>query len=190
MTIRLKKILKGKSCLLWLTALSVVLFLPIFSGLHLCWKKDYQGQLRSLTAVIEGLQEKITKLESRLDKMGAGANRMERGWAIVSWYGSHEDGRLTASGDIFRKENYTVAHHSLPFGTVILFHNPETGQVVPAIVNDRMPRKWAGRREFDLSEELAKKLGFKKQGLAQLEYVVLYRPDTVRAGQNLGQVEE
>ena len=48
-------------------------------------------------------------------------------------------GRLTASGDTYDPEAYTVSHPSLDFGTIVLFINPENSREVFARVNDRGP---------------------------------------------------
>jgi len=49
------------------------------------------------------------------------------------------DGRLTASGDTYDPEGYTVSHRSLSFGTIVLLVNPASEQEVFARVNDRGP---------------------------------------------------
>ena len=94
--------------------------------------------------------------------------------ARASWYGNWEEGRITASGDIFHKEGYGVAHRSLPFGTVMLFENQESGKIVPGIINDRMP--FYSDREFDLSASLAEKLGYLEKGVTELQCYYLFLP--------------
>jgi len=49
-------------------------------------------------------------------------NKEYRG--LVSWY-------KTGS------EKYTVAHRTLPFGTVVSLYNPKNGKKIKAVVNDR-----------------------------------------------------
>ncbi|MBO6573969.1 MAG: LysM peptidoglycan-binding domain-containing protein [Rhodothermales bacterium] len=48
-------------------------------------------------------------------------------------------GRLMASGRPYEDDRFTLAHPALPFGTVVLIENAETGQSTFAEVADRMP---------------------------------------------------
>lgn len=88
----------------------------------------------------------------------------------VSWYGA-ESGETMASGEAFDPGcSMTVAHKSLPFGTWVIFRNPDNGRVILAQVQDRGP---FNRRDFDLSEAGAEALDFKDQGVTELEVVIL-----------------
>ena len=90
----------------------------------------------------------------------------------VSWYGEAFAGKITASGETFDPSSQEmVAHKSLPFGTKVFFENPENGKVILGVVKDRGP--YIRGREFDLSEAGAEALGFKDDGVAKLEVVVL-----------------
>lgn len=92
--------------------------------------------------------------------------------AVVSYYGSKGgffEGRPTASGRRFyRTDPIIAAHVSLPFGTEIELTNPSNGLTHVVTVLDRGPCH--DNREFDVSEAAAIKLGFKRQGVATLEY--------------------
>ena len=46
---------------------------------------------------------------------------------IASWYGEEFAGRVTASGEIFDPLQLTAAHRALPFGTIAVVTNMETG---------------------------------------------------------------
>jgi rare lipoprotein A len=83
--------------------------------------------------------------------------------AKTSWY---MHGRITANGERFNPLGMTVAHKSLPFGTIVRFTNPENGQTVVVRVNDRGP--FIRGREFDLSLGSARVLGIEKKGVATL----------------------
>lgn len=67
----------------------------------------------------------------------------------VSFYGDEFHGRGTASGDTFSQDEFTAAHPSLPFGSILRLKNPETGAQVEVRVNDRGP--YMKRRIVDLS---------------------------------------
>jgi len=60
---------------------------------------------------------------------------------LGTYYADSFVGRKTAAGDIFRHNQYTAAHKSIPFGTYLLVHNPYTGLEVVVKVNDRCPVK-------------------------------------------------
>jgi len=109
---------------------------------------------------------------------------------IVSYYGCrntrecpHPDrfyGKRTASGEplLYRTTDThpTVAHRSLPFGTLVRFRNPRSGQTVVARVNDRGP--FVTHREFDLSLPAAQSLGIIAQGISHVEYSIVGRVAT------------
>jgi rare lipoprotein A len=88
--------------------------------------------------------------------------------AKASWY---RHGRITANGEKFDPMGFTVAHKSLPFGTIVRFTNPETGQSVTTRVNDRGP--FVRGREFDLSLASARALGMEQIGVMTLLIEVL-----------------
>lgn len=87
----------------------------------------------------------------------------------ASWYGPGFDGRPTASGAIFDQEGWTVAHRTLPLGTILLITRGDR-QVV-ALVNDRGP--FVGGRVLDLSHGVASALGTVSAGVASVRAEVL-----------------
>ena len=94
---------------------------------------------------------------------------------VSSWYG-HEMGKVAADGSPFRPEELTIAHRSLPFGTVLRMTNPENGKVILVKVTDRGPfikKHGLYTREFDVSEGCAIALGFKRKGVTNLVAEVL-----------------
>lgn len=90
----------------------------------------------------------------------------ERQVGTASWYGRAFAGRRTASGEIFRPQDMTAAHRTLPFGTQVRVVNIDNGRSVVVRINDRGPFKH--QRILDVSEAAARKLGFHRQGLAQV----------------------
>ncbi|HEY8394499.1 MAG TPA: hypothetical protein VIK92_06865, partial [Thermaerobacter sp.] len=57
-------------------------------------------------------------------KDGTRRNQEGAGWqeAVASWYGPGFYGRPTASGEIFTGREFTAAHRTLPFGTILRVH--------------------------------------------------------------------
>lgn len=84
----------------------------------------------------------------------------------ASWYGEGFHGRTMANGETFNRHNKTVAHRDLPFGTEVKIINPNNGKMIEAVVTDRGP--FVLGRELDVSEVIAKKLGFHQTGTATL----------------------
>ena len=87
----------------------------------------------------------------------------------ASWYGPGFDGRATASGAIFDQYGWTVAHRTLPLGTILLISRGDRS--VLALVNDRGP--FVGGRILDLSKGVAQALGTIQAGVASVRAEVL-----------------
>jgi rare lipoprotein A (peptidoglycan hydrolase) len=87
----------------------------------------------------------------------------------ASWYGPGFDGRPTASGAIFDQEAPTVAHRTLPLGTILLVRRGDRTALV--LVNDRGP--FVGGRVLDLSHGVATILGTVSAGVANVSAEVL-----------------
>lgn len=86
----------------------------------------------------------------------------------ASWY--HE-GSKTANGERFKPDGLTVAHKSLPFGTILEVRNPDNNHTVTVRVNDRGP--FIKGREIDLSRGAARQLGMLKKGVGDVEYKIV-----------------
>ncbi|MES2854276.1 MAG: septal ring lytic transglycosylase RlpA family protein [Bdellovibrionota bacterium] len=81
----------------------------------------------------------------------------------ASFYSHRFNGKKTASGERFSNRNWSAAHATLPFGSVLRVTNSKTGATVEVTVIDRGPFKCKGRgkarkckahpsREVDLSQ--------------------------------------
>ena len=96
----------------------------------------------------------------------------ERKWqGIASYYHSKFEGRKTSTGEIFSNRKLTAANNFLKLGTKVRVTNLLNGKSVIVKINDRMNKR--NRRLIDLSHEAAKRLGFVKQGLGQVEVEIL-----------------
>jgi rare lipoprotein A len=96
---------------------------------------------------------------------------------VASWYGyetlRHNEGRMTANGEVFDPDQMTAAHKYLPLPTHMKVTNLENQRSIIVRVNDRGPfpsdrNPSSGDRIIDLSAGAAKKLGFHKKGLAKV----------------------
>ena len=95
-------------------------------------------------------------------------NIIYQGYA--TWY---QSGHLTASGKKFYPDKFTVAHRTLPFGTILKLTNPENGNSIKVVVNDRGPHR--KKIHYDVSRGSAKALGFIKKGVTKL-HIELQQP--------------
>ncbi len=94
---------------------------------------------------------------------------------IASWYGEPFHGRRTSSGEIYDMHRLTAAHLTLPFGTIVLVTDLETGKSVIVRINDCGP--YVEGRIIDLSFAAAEKLGIVQKGLAKVGLKVLKYPE-------------
>jgi rare lipoprotein A len=83
---------------------------------------------------------------------------------LASWYGEELAGERTASGERFDPAGLTVAHRTLPLGSLVEVTAPETRRSVVARVNDRGPGR--AERLVDLSRGTAQALGLDRRSLA------------------------
>ncbi|WP_439183155.1 septal ring lytic transglycosylase RlpA family protein [Carboxylicivirga taeanensis] len=92
----------------------------------------------------------------------------------ASFYASHFDGRLTASGERFSNQQMTAAHRTLPFGTKLRVTNLSNQKSVIVTINDRGP--FIKGRIIDVSQKAARALGFYQQGIATVRIESLRHP--------------
>ena len=92
----------------------------------------------------------------------------ECGLASVYSTGSEE----TASGEDIQPEDFTAAHRSLPFGTLVRVVNQENGRSSVVRITDRGP--FTGGRIIDLSKMAAR--GLHIFGLARVCLSILSAP--------------
>ncbi|MGE5168762.1 MAG: septal ring lytic transglycosylase RlpA family protein [Rudaea sp.] len=92
----------------------------------------------------------------------------------VSLYGKAFDGKKTASGEPFDPEALTMAHRTLPFGTLVRVTNLENHRSVDVKVNDRGP--FVAGRIGDVSLAAARKLGMVDDGVIDAQIEVIRPP--------------
>ncbi|MFN4083556.1 MAG: septal ring lytic transglycosylase RlpA family protein [Bacteroidia bacterium] len=75
----------------------------------------------------------------------------------ASYYANLLNGRKTANGERYKKNQLTAAHRTLPFNTKVKVTNKRNGKWVIVRINDRGP--YSKRYIIDLSYRAAKHLG-------------------------------
>jgi rare lipoprotein A len=83
------------------------------------------------------------------------------------------DSEETASGEDTQPENFTAAHRSLPFGTLVHVNNQENGHSAIVRITDRGP--FTSGRIIDLSKIAARELRI--SGLTQVCLNILLAPE-------------
>ena len=89
----------------------------------------------------------------------------------ASYYAGHFEGNRTASGAVYRREQLTAAHRTLPFGTKLLVTNLKNNRSVVVTVNDRGPVP--KNRILDLSYAGARELKMVSSGVVPVRAEVL-----------------
>jgi hypothetical protein len=79
---------------------------------------------------------------------------------IATYYSDYFIGRTTASGEIYRAEEFTAAHKELKFGTRVRVTNKRNGKSVEVRINDRGP--FANNAIIDLSKAAADAIDIRK----------------------------
>ena len=90
---------------------------------------------------------------------------------LAAVYSDKLNGRKTASGQVFRQNELTAAHPSLPFGTKVRVTNTKNNKSVEVRINDRGPTQVG--RVIDLSSAAAAKVGIGKNGTAPVKLEVV-----------------
>lgn len=90
----------------------------------------------------------------------------------ASWYGIRcNGGTHTASGETLRNNAATAAHKTLPMGTKVRVTNLNNGKSEIVKINDRGP--YIHGRIIDVTEGVAKRIGFFKNGIAKVKVEVV-----------------
>lgn len=93
---------------------------------------------------------------------------------VASWYGEKFHGHDTSNGEQFDVYQFSAAHKSLPLPSYVRVTNLDNNKSLVVRVNDRGP--FHGDRLIDLSYAAAVRLGFAKQGTANVKVDLLAAP--------------
>lgn len=108
--------------------------------------------------------------ELQLRFEGSKAKSVQRGTA--SYYADSLAGNRMANGQIYDPHQPTMAHRTLPFGTVVRVTRLSTGARLVLRVTDRGPFG-KRRRIADLSKEAARRLDMLRDGVIEIQLEVL-----------------
>jgi rare lipoprotein A len=89
----------------------------------------------------------------------------------ASYYHDKFEGKKTASGQAYRKDQYTCAHKTLKFGTTVRVTRLDDGRSVDVRVNDRGP--YSEGYLVDLSRVAAEDIGLIKDGVTKVKLEVV-----------------
>jgi rare lipoprotein A (peptidoglycan hydrolase) len=134
---------------------------------------------RTTLVAQDSAADAVSRDASRLDEADAALaavpdhapsirDRIELG--LASFYHRNFQGRRTASGHPLDLTAMTAAHRTLPLGTKIRITNLGNGRVAHATVTDRGP--FAPGRVVDVTDAMARALGFLRSGLARVSVEV------------------
>lgn len=103
------------------------------------------------------LNQTIIEVDNQLIKINSELLALEEEVEVVhdetvaSYYHDKFDGRKTASGTVFSNKEYTAAHKTLPFGTVVRVTNLSNEESIIVTITDRGP--FIKGRQIDLSKQ-------------------------------------
>ncbi len=85
---------------------------------------------------------------------------------VATFYSRCFNGRRTSSGERYDRLDFTCAHKTLPFNTLLKVTNPKNNKSVVVRVNDRGP--FRRHRQLDLSYAAAKEIDMVRAGVMSL----------------------
>lgn len=110
----------------------------------------------------KGIVTLLVAAAAGLTQGGAFAQMPARFSGVASVYSEDYSGQ-TANGEQYDPQQFTAAHPTLPFGTLLRVSDPCNEHSVTVVINDRGP--FIAGRVLDLSLAAAKALGMIDQGL-------------------------
>ena len=130
---------------------------------------DNQNMKRTFLLIIATLL--LAPLFSEVYKTGVTA----------SYYAEDFHGKRTSNGERFNMNDYTCAHKSLPFNTILKVTNLANGKTCEVRVNDRGP--FVATREIDLSKAAAVKLGMIGTGTTKVKLEIVKKGPNTKLSQ-------
>jgi rare lipoprotein A len=94
---------------------------------------------------------------------------------VASWYGYPFQGRRTSNGEVYDMHEFTAAHRTLPFNSVVRVTNLTNGKQTEVRINDRGP--FVANRIIDLSQSAAEAIEMIGPGTAHVRLEVLSGPN-------------
>ena len=109
-------------------------------------------------------------------------------YGVASFYSNKFNGHRMANGRTFSNKKMTAANNSLPFGTYVKVTNRANGKWTVVRITDRL--HYRNKRLVDLSQTAAKRLGFRRRGLAKVKLEVIPPQLVELAGLNLHDLQD
>lgn len=94
---------------------------------------------------------------------------------VASWYGNPFNGRRTSNGEVYDMHEFTAAHRTLPFGSMVRVTNLSNGMQTEVRINDRGP--FVANRVIDLSLSAAQAIGMVGPGTARVRLEMMSGPN-------------
>jgi rare lipoprotein A len=117
-------------------------------------------------------------LQVALSQPASAADKKPDECGLASVYSSASE--ETASGEDTLAEDFTAAHRTLPFGTLVHVENKKNGRSAVVRITDRGPT--ISGRIIDVSQVAARELGI--SGLAQVCISIVWAPESRQVGGN------
>ena len=99
---------------------------------------------------------------------------------LATWYTAPYKGRKAANGEVFRDDDFTAAHRTLPMGSLVVVTNLTTGQWAAMRISDRGP--FVEGRIVDLTMASAKATGVYRAGVVRVRLDVYQTPKPIASG--------
>ena len=125
----------------------------------------------AVSAVTSAITEPVQRIRNAAATTTALVTGQPHQTGNASYYADKFHGRKTASGENFDNTELTMAHRTLPLGTLVKVTNLANNTSVVVRVNDRGP--YSSGRVADLSRAAAEKLNMIRQGFAQVALHIL-----------------
>lgn len=120
----------------------------------------------AVSAVTTAIAEPVQRIRSAAASTTARVTGQPHQTGAASYYADKFHGRKTASGETFDNGELTMAHRTLPLGTLVKVTNLANNTSVVVRVNDRGP--YSGGRVADLSRAAAEKLKMIQRGIVDV----------------------
>ena len=120
----------------------------------------------------------VALLQVALSQPASAADKKPNECGLASVYSSASE--ETASGEDTLAKDFTAAHRTLPFGTLVRVENKKNGRSTVVRITDRGPT--VDGRIIDISQIAARALGI--SGLAEVCITIVRAPESTQAGGN------
>lgn len=165
--------MRNKHNLFFSTLASAAIILSGYQGSALARPSSHTHHASALhkrslkeSVAAEAQEKSLRQTKTTSGKTGSDDVNVNVSVGKASYYGNRFHGKKTADGGKFDKMDFTAAHRTLPFGTLVKVTNLKNGKKVVVKINDRGP--YNRSRIIDLSKAAAMKLGIVNSGIGKV----------------------